>query len=627
MNSSPSQNENNPDAKLALPAGTILGDYRILNTLGQGGFGITYLAEHAESGERVVIKENMPVFCAWRDQTRLNVLATNPQDPQQEYPKLLTRFIEEAQLLAKLEHPNIIKVQCAFEALSTAYYVMPWVGGKELQQAAPPPGEITEEWLSPILHCLLDALAYLHSCNIYHRDVKPANILLTEEGTPILIDFGAARAIISERSATMVGSAGYSPIEQIVANGKRGPWTDVYSLGATCYRLITGSKPPESHARLAEENDPLILLAPQTELHSRFSVNFLASIDKALAQRGKDRWQTIGEWVEALANPTAQEAPVQPAPLESADADTEAPQDTDDYPEPEATTATVDRKSRRQSRSGKSGCVFLFIMLALGIGGGYYLYQQQEKSQPDQQPPVETTKKAPAPSREELAKQYELGERHFAAENYPEAVKYFTKAAEHGYPAAQFSLGFCHERALGVPQNFSQAIQLYSKAADQGFIPAICQLGVCAELGMGIDKDETMAANLYYDAAQAGYAPAQRNLGKCYQHAKGVPQNLTEAVFWYRKAAAEGHYEAMNDLAICCANGLGCPVNHTEAVHWWQQAAAQGNTLSQYNLGICYEFGQGVSPNRAEAVKWYREAARAGYPDAKSALTRLKESW
>lgn len=148
-----------------------------------------------------------------------------------------------------------------------------------------------------------------------------------------------------------------------------------------------------------------------------------------------------------------------------------------------------------------------------------------------------------------------------------------------------------------------------------------------AELGMGIDKDETMAANLYYDAAQAGYVPAQRNLGKCYQHAKGVPQNLTEAVFWYRKAAAEGHYEAMNDLAICCANGLGCPVNHTEAVHWWQQAAAQGNTLSQYNLGICYEFGQGVSPNRAEAVKWYREAARAGYPDAQSALTRLKESW
>ena len=271
--------------KLALPEGVELGSYRIIRSLGQGGFGITYLAENMETGQQVVIKENLPSFCAIRDPGTLQVSATNPNDPLQEYPKLLTRFLEEARLLAQLNHPNIVKVQGAFKALGTAYYVMPWLGGKELHKAAPTPENMTETWLQPILRTLLGALQYLHANNIYHRDVKPGNILLTEDGTPVLIDFGTARAIISERSATLVGSPGYSPIEQITAHGKRGPWTDIYSLGATCYRLITGERPPEANERLAEEDDPLLPLAPRAKLRGRFSPEFLAAIDKALGNR------------------------------------------------------------------------------------------------------------------------------------------------------------------------------------------------------------------------------------------------------------------------------------------------------------------------------------------------------
>ncbi len=288
---------------LALPAGVELGQYRIIRKLGQGGFGITYLAEHIGNGELVVIKENLPTFCAMRHSATLQVTATDPDDELQEYAQYLRRFVDEAKLLAKLDHPHIVKVREAFEALGTAYYVMPWVGGKELQKAAPARDKIDEAWLLPILRTMLGTLEYLHGRNIYHRDVKPANILLTEEGSPVLIDFGTARAIISDRSATHVGSPGYSPIEQLRARGKRGPWTDVYSLGATCYRLITGERPPEAFDRMDEDEDPLRPLAPRAGLHARFSPAFLAGIDKALSQRGKDRWQTATEWLAALPVP------------------------------------------------------------------------------------------------------------------------------------------------------------------------------------------------------------------------------------------------------------------------------------------------------------------------------------
>ncbi len=347
---------------LALPAGVELGQYRIIRKLGQGGFGITYLAEVIGSGEQVVIKENLPTFCAMRDRTTLQVAATDPDDELQEYAEYLKRFVNEARLLAQLNHPNIVKVFGAFEALGTAYYVMPWVGGQELQTAAPASGVITESWLLPILRTLLSTLEYLHGRNIYHRDVKPANILLTEDGTPVLIDFGTARAIISDRSATHVGSPGYSPIEQITARGKRGPWTDVYSLGATCYRLITGERPPEANERLAEEEDPLLPLAPRAELRGRFSPEFLATIDKALALRGKNRWQTAAEWLAVLPVPAPQPEP-EPAPPTT--------------PEIATTPIAVAPEPARRSRPNVS-FILLILVLALVIPGGYVLYQHSQ---------------------------------------------------------------------------------------------------------------------------------------------------------------------------------------------------------------------------------------------------------
>ncbi len=283
---------------IALPAGVIIRNYRLLRSLGQGGFGITYLAEEEASGQHVVIKENLPAAYSYRHPQDYTIGPASTSMVA-DYNWAKERFIEEAQLLARLDHPNIVKVFGAFEALGTAYYVMPHINGQELGKSAPPPAEINEQWLSPIVHTMLGALEYLHAQGIYHRDVKPGNIMLREDGTPVLIDFGAARAMVGERSATMIESAGYTPIEQVQSSGKIGPWTDLYALGAMCYRLIIGERPPRSVNRMSK-NDPYIPLAPRKELRGRFSQAFLKGIDRALSVWPEDRWQSAADWRATL---------------------------------------------------------------------------------------------------------------------------------------------------------------------------------------------------------------------------------------------------------------------------------------------------------------------------------------
>ncbi len=193
---------------------------------------------------------------------------------------------------------------------------MPHIGGQELHLAAPPPSEITEKWLRPILECLLDGLSYMHEQNLLHRDIKPNNILVHEDGTPVIIDFGTARALRNTHTHTKIGTPGFTPLEQYSTHGKRGPWTDFYALGATCYYLLTGELPPDVHERADE--DSYVPLANRSELLQRFSKPMLHSIDVALRMNRRERWQNAGEWLAAMRGiylrPTAAEQNPEPTP-------------------------------------------------------------------------------------------------------------------------------------------------------------------------------------------------------------------------------------------------------------------------------------------------------------------------
>ncbi len=286
-----------------LAPGIRLGHFTLGEVLGKGGFSITYKAYDNIQGLDVVIKENLPFTFAARNPVTLEVCPHSRGDKEGAYEWSVKNFIDEAGLLTQLHHPHIVKVRQAFRALGTAYYVMPYVKARSLDVWTPPFRAPDEEWIRNLLAAMLSALDYMHSRNILHRDIKPSNILMTEKGKPILIDFGAARQLISERTKTVVESEGYTPYEQLQSHGKVGAWTDLYALGCTMYKLMTGITPPKSADRVGPEAKPLKPLARRRALRRKYSRRLLRSVDKAMSVSTSQRWQCAEDWIYELSRP------------------------------------------------------------------------------------------------------------------------------------------------------------------------------------------------------------------------------------------------------------------------------------------------------------------------------------
>ncbi|MDO5463755.1 MAG: ankyrin repeat domain-containing protein [Akkermansia sp.] len=281
----------------ALPRGYELLNYVIDHTINDGSFGITYKAHEKTTGRKVVIKESFPRDSAIRIPNAARVTPRNKKK-KESYDWSLKNFINEARILSELEHSNIVTVLNAFEENGTAYYVMKTVQGTELHISSPSPSKMNEAWLRPVLQQLLSALKYIHERKLFHRDIKPSNILLSAKGKPLLIDFGLARKS-QAMSSIGAGSEGYMPYEQHSGDPSlQGPWTDLYALGATCYRLIIGVEPESALARMTKDTYKPLSTIP--ELHSRFTADFLNSIDKALNLHILNRWQSAQEWIDEL---------------------------------------------------------------------------------------------------------------------------------------------------------------------------------------------------------------------------------------------------------------------------------------------------------------------------------------
>ncbi len=297
-------NEHYPEPSgQALPRGTRIEEFVIERVLGSGGFGITYLARDTALGRQVVIKENLPAQFCFRHPNTLTVAPRHSVGEDVEnFHWSLENFSKEAAMLASLDHPGIVRVHRSFQALGTAYFVMPFVEGVafdsliELNKAKD--RSFDETGLHGLLVRMLDALSYLHDRGIYHRDIKPGNILITNAGVPVLIDFGSARQRLSERSMTVVESPGYTPFEQLQSRGNVGPWSDLYALGGTLVKAITGEAPPKANDRVFD--DPFEPMTNRANLVSVFSSAFLDSLDRALKMRPAERWQDAGEWLAGL---------------------------------------------------------------------------------------------------------------------------------------------------------------------------------------------------------------------------------------------------------------------------------------------------------------------------------------
>ncbi len=301
--------ENPTSNTQALPAGTRLEEFVIERVLGSGGFGITYLARDTRLDRRVVIKENLPAQFCFRDTHSLTVAPrhTHGEDADN-FRWSLENFSKEAAMLASLDHPGIVKVLRSFEAFGTAYFVMPFVEGRALDElASRREGKpFSETELRRLLERVLDALAYLHDRGIYHRDIKPGNILMTTDGLPVLIDFGSARQRLSDRSMTVIESAGYTPFEQLQSRGNVGPWSDLYALAATLVKVMTGEAPPNANDR--SFGDPWQPLANNPALAGKFSKPLLRCLDRALKLPIEERWQSAEDWKAGLGHAVVPEA-------------------------------------------------------------------------------------------------------------------------------------------------------------------------------------------------------------------------------------------------------------------------------------------------------------------------------
>ena len=283
------------DSRLGLPVNTVLdGSYRIERVVGSGGFGITYEAEDVNLGTLVAIKEYYPFDFGDRDAT----MSVKPKSDrhQQTFDWGRSNFLQEARTLARFEHASIVRVTRVFEANSTAYMVMRFEQGYSFEAWLNSLDRLpTQQELDSIVAPLLDALQMMHAENFLHRDIAPDNIIVRADGSPVLLDFGAARRAVAEMSRTMTGivKAGYSPHEQYSSDSRlQGPWSDLYALGGTLYRAVTGHPPEEATLRVDEDHMPP---AAQVARKSGYRPGFLSAIDACLKVRHSARPRSVAQ--------------------------------------------------------------------------------------------------------------------------------------------------------------------------------------------------------------------------------------------------------------------------------------------------------------------------------------------
>ena len=294
----------NPDMdagkyRIALRPGTVLaGRYYIGRVLGQGGFGITYVALDTQTRSRVALKEYLPTEFVFRGMDTVS-LEMNSSDAEEGFEYGKRQFLDEARTLASfVGNEYIVSIHSYFEENGTAYFAMEYMDGLNLKQYMEHKGRLLEVWeANRILLPIMEALDWVHSKGIIHRDISPDNIMIKRDGNAKLIDFGAARYSTGEKSKSLdvVLKHGFAPVEQYSRRGRQGPFTDVYSMAATYYYAITGKVPPDSIDRLGEDE-----LKKPSEFGVRIRKETEAVLMKALSVQASERYQKMSEFYTAM---------------------------------------------------------------------------------------------------------------------------------------------------------------------------------------------------------------------------------------------------------------------------------------------------------------------------------------
>ncbi len=392
-----------PEYHSALALGLMIGRYRIISVLGEGGFGITYFCHDTQLHRDVAIKEYLPSGLAIR-QGDTEVLPRSTEAAK-DFVWGRSRFLDEARTMAKLSHvPAVVRVHDFLEAHGTAYVVMQLLPGETLALRLECQTRLSQEMIDRILPPLLDGLEQIHIVGFLHRDIKPANIMLAPDGLPTLIDFGASRAAVAGRSQAMTAifTPGFAAPEQSSA-GKQGPWTDIYGLAATLYACVAGKPPPSAIERLLDSDAAFAMETGGGD----YSPNLLAAIEAGMMLQANARPQTIAAWRQVLAT-GVWNVPVSASRSASQQAgDTRMmprPPAVEPQPQPQAearpaaTPAPVASGPKLRPTKPMVLAAAAILALVLAGGAGYALFASRSPDTVAVAPPVTTQAQAPAAS-------------------------------------------------------------------------------------------------------------------------------------------------------------------------------------------------------------------------------------
>lgn len=577
-----------------LPSGYILkDDFKILKSLGQGGFGITYLAEDLSLGHKVVIKEFLPQTMATRDQTRLTVSPYTDDDPL--YDHLLVRFAEEAKLLVTLRHPNIVKVTRLLKANDTAYFIMEYEEGETLEDYLVNKKKLDEETMLSIILPILDGTKYVHKKGVLHRDIAPDNIYLKNGNAPMLIDFGAARNAVENNSEKLsaIAKDGYSPPEQYTTNAYQKASTDIYAIGAVMYRCMTGNKPATATQRqmalLDNHPDPI---GDIVEIYAdRYSKATLTSIVKALNLKQAERFQSIEEFQNGLKTGV----------------------------------------KTKKSANNKNAILYSLIAISVLIIS-FFVYQTIQTS--NQNEITKLSKKnnhnnvkiensgisvvTQKSKKENMCKTADykectnLGVLYVQGkevkQDYFKGIEYFRKGCEGKDARGCYNLAIMYNTGRGIKQDYFEAATYYKKACLGGDAKSCSLLGYIFEKGKGLAQDDKKAAEYYAKACDGGNTEGCSNLGYMYENGKGVKQDYNKAAKLYEKMCTSGEIVGCYNLGVMYEFGHGVVKNEVKAAELYNKACIKGDAGGCNNLALLYEDGRGVTKDIAKAKKLYTNA-------------------
>ena len=639
----------------ALPVGSVLNSgsyqYRVIKVLGSGGFGITYLVTSSRKignitvNVKFAIKEHFLSEYCERDSDTLRII-TGLGRQRETVDNSMKDFLGEARRLQMLSdgHSSIVKVNEVFEANGTAYYVMEYLEGKSLRAYVTEHGPLSENDALRLMAPIVKAVDYLHSCRLTHLDIKPDNIIITEEenayGTPVLrpvlIDFGLSKHYDKSGNATSTintlgCSDGYAPVEQYAGITKFSPEADVYALAATLLFCLTGKNPKKSTELIY-----LNLLDYLVEVVPGISPTLEGVLSKSFSAIPSDRPVSLSGFINGeVSHKDDRYTPI----------DTPANESKKEATSTTKTTILATPSRRRPVLYiAIIGAVIICVICLIFMTRGRDIKEDilasaandsiesvadtisavVTTSTPDNEPEAtkesQTSKPDSELSESEILKEAKAA---YNKRNYNKAFSLFSKISNN--PIAENYLGEMYWYGDGVGQSYTESAKWRRKSAEQGNASGQLHIGLMYSSGTGVAKDDNEAAKWFRKSAEQGNADAQFYLGESYERGYGVAQDYTEAAKWYRKSAEQGNDRAVSGLYVMylTLKQEGETPDFSDVLKWYRKRANQGDPDAQFHLGMMYERGEGVPPDSTEAIKWYSKSANQGHATAKWKLEKL----